>query len=183
MVGAVCAPVTVFGVGVVVWLFAYWANDLHMLRGQTSPLGMAHEGVERWKLQGGALTPLQLEYIEWLCDPARVGSKRSWAVAHDVHESTVHRWQNDRWFKEAQEKRLAELNVSPDRIQVVIDALHLAASRGDTKAAALYLQYVDRLNPKRILIEDTRVSQMSDTDLRLELEELLGGIGNGVLED
>ena len=144
---------------------------------------MAHEGVERWKLQGGPLSPLQLEYIEWLCDPARAGSKKAWALAHDISENTVHRWQKDRWFKDAQERRLAELNVSPDRIQVVIEALHLAASRGDTKAAALYLQYVDRLNPKRILIEDTRVSGLSDADLRLELVELLGGVDGGVLED
>ena len=72
------------------------------------------------------------------------------------------------------EQRLAELNVSPDRIQAVVDALWAAASRGDTKAASLYLQYVDRLQPKRVVIEDARVASLSDDELRAELDALLG---------
>ena len=137
---------------------------------------VAHESVNRWKEQGGPLTALQLEYVEWLCDPERQGSKKEWARAHGIAESTVFRWQNDRSFKATYEQRLAELNVSPDRIQAVVDALWAAASRGDTKAASLYLQYVDRLQPKRVVIEDARVTGLSDEELREELDALLGDI-------
>lgn len=135
-------------------------------------LVVAHESVER--LKDGLLSTPQLEYIEWLCDPQRQGSKKEWARDHGFAESTIFRWQNDRWFKQAYEQRLAELNVSPDRIQAVVDALWAAASRGDTKAASLYLQYVDRLQPKRVVIEDARVAGLSDEELRAELDALLG---------
>lgn len=142
---------------------------------------MASESYEA-KLAKGVLSEKQLAYITWLCDPEREGSKAQWATANGLSVRTLYNWVNDRWFKVAYEQRLAELNISPDRIQVVIDALHAAAKRGDTKAASLYLQYVDRLSPKRIIIEDVRVSSMSDEELRLELEELLEG-GIGLLED
>ena len=142
---------------------------------------MASESYEA-KLAKGVLSEKQLAYIGWLCDPEREGSKAQWATANNMSVRTLYNWVNDRWFKVAYEQRLAELNISPDRIQVVIDALHAAAKRGDTKAASLYLQYVDRLSPKRIIIEDVRVSSMSDEELRLELEELLEG-GIGLLED
>ena len=116
---------------------------------------MAHESVARVRQQGGLLSPLQLEYIEWLCDPERRGSKVGWARDHGV----------------------AELNISPDRIQMVVDALHRAAAGGDTKAAQLYLQYVDRLQPKRVVIEDARVASLSDEELAAELQSLLGEAG------
>jgi hypothetical protein len=142
---------------------------------------MASESYEA-KLAKGVLSEKQLAYILWLCDPEREGSKAQWAVANGLSVRTLYNWVNDRWFKVAYEQRLAELNISPDRIQVVIDALHNAAKGGDTKAASLYLQYVDRLSPKRIIIEDVRVASMSDEELRLELQELLEG-GIGLLED
>lgn len=138
---------------------------------------MAHESVARVRQQGGLLSPLQLEYIEWLCDPERRGSKVGWARDHGVAESTVYKWSKDRWFKAAYEQRLAELNISPDRIQMVVDALHRAAAGGDTKAAQLYLQYVDRLQPKRVVIEDARVASLSDEELAAELQSLLGEAG------
>jgi len=153
---------------------------ISILKGDKRPLLVkevlivAHESVERVKAQGGLLSTPQLEYIEWLCDPQRQGSKKEWARDHGFAESTIFRWQNDRWFKAAYEQRLAELNVSPDRIQAVVDALWAAASRGDTKAASLYLQYVDRLQPKRVVIEDARVASLSDDELRAELDALLG---------
>lgn len=138
---------------------------------------MAHESVERIRARGGDLLSVkQREFIEWLCDPERSGSQREWAEQHEVAGSTLRRWKQDRWFKQAYEQRLAELNISPDRIQVVVDALHRAAAGGDTKAASLYLQYVDRLQPKRVVIEDARVAGLSDEELAAELQSLLGDV-------
>jgi len=135
---------------------------------------MAHESVARWREQGGPLSASQREYIEWLCDPERSGSKAQWAKDRGLHPGTVYNWMQDRWFKAAYEQRLAELNIHPDRIQAVVDALWRAASGGDTKAASLYLQYVDRLQPKRVVIEDARVAALSDDELAAELQSLLG---------
>ena len=134
---------------------------------------MAHESINRMKERGDILSAKQRDYIEWLCDPERKGSKKAWATDNGVAETTIHRWQNDRAFKQAYEQRLAELNISPDRIQDVVDALHRAAKTGDTKAASLYLQYVDRLQPKRVVIEDARVGSLSDADLAAELEAIM----------
>lgn len=134
---------------------------------------MAHESINRIKERGDILSPKQRDYIEWLCDPERKGSKKAWAEENGVSETTIHRWQNEYVFKQAYEQRLAELNISPDRIQAVVDALHRAAKTGDTKAASLYLQYVDRLQPKRVVIEDARVGNLSDDALAAELEALI----------
>lgn len=135
---------------------------------------VAHESIARVKAQGGLLSEKQSAYIEWLCDPERVGSKASWARENGVAVQTVYNWMNDRWFKAAYEQRLAELNIHPDRIQAVVDSLWKAAKGGDTKAATLYLQYVDRLQPKRVVIEDARVAALSDAELAAELQSLLG---------
>lgn len=134
-----------------------------------------HESVRRQQESGGSLlSAAQRDYIEWLCDPERDGSKAQWAKSRGLHPGTVYNWMQDRWFKAAYEQRLAELNIHPDRIQAVVDALWRAASGGDTKAASLYLQYVDRLQPKRVVIEDARVAALSDEELAVELQSLLG---------
>jgi hypothetical protein len=135
---------------------------------------MAHRSVGEAKSRGSLLTEKQTAYIEWLCDPERKGPKAQWARENGVAVQTVYNWMNDRWFKAAYEQRLAELNIHPDRIQAVVDSLWSAAKNGDTKAASLYLQYVDRLQPKRVVIEDARVSSLSDEELAAELQSLLG---------
>lgn len=133
-----------------------------------------HRSVGEAKARGSLLTEKQALYIEWLCDPERSGSKAQWARDNGVGVGTVYNWMNDRWFKAAYEQRLAELNIHPDRIQAVVDSLWSAAKNGDTKAASLYLQYVDRLQPKRVVIEDARVASLSDDELAAELQSLLG---------
>lgn len=135
---------------------------------------MAHESVARAAAQGGLLSEVQRDYIEWLCDPEREGSKAQWAKDRGLSPRTLYSWVSDRWFKAAYEQRLAELNVSPDRIQAVVESLWKQAKGGDTKAASLYLQYVDRLQPKRVVIEDARVAALSDDELTAELQSLLG---------
>jgi hypothetical protein len=111
------------------------------------------------------------EYVEWYVDPNRVGSMRQWAENHDVPFYTVTSWT----YKSASvramiESRLADYNTSPERVQAIADAMWKAAESGDTKAAALYLQFVERLAPKRIIIEDSR--SMTDAELDAELAKL-----------
>lgn len=126
------------------------------------------------------LTEGQLAFIDWLVDPQREGSQADFARQLQVHPSTLTLWKKDRSFKHQWEERLAELNVDPDRIQNVIDALYKAALRGDVKAMQLYLQYVDRFTPTTAtVIEDRRVQDMTDEDiatsLRGHLQVLEGG--------
>ena len=54
-----------------------------------------------------------------------------------------------------------------------MDSLHKAAVNGDVKAANLYLQYIDRFTPKRIVRnEDAETKSLSDEDLLAELQSL-----------
>lgn len=116
----------------------------------------------------------QAEFIEWLVDPSREGTQEAWAEAHSLHPRTLSAWKKAPAFREAWDRRLAELNVNPDRIQRVVDALYENAtdreSRDQVKAANLYLQYVEKFTPKRQVVGDRRsLEDMSDE----ELEELI----------
>lgn len=117
-------------------------------------------------------TPLQDEFIEWLVDPEREGSETSWARAHNIGQPNCSKWKQDARFRKAWEKRLAELNINPDRIQKVVNAIYKAATeRGDVKAASLYLQYIERFVPTQKVVTEERASDLSDEDLAKELEE------------
>ena len=118
----------------------------------------------------GSLPARVQEYVDWLVSLDRVPStKKAWAAEHGVSVSSLGNWDRDERVRRAIDERCAELNMSPERIQSVINAVFMAAQRGDMKAAQLYLQHVDRLAPKRTVIEDRRVSSLSDEELRAEL--------------
>jgi ribosome-binding protein aMBF1 (putative translation factor) len=126
---------------------------------------------------GAKLTETQLAFLEWLVDPAPAspqgkGSQNDLAVKLGVSRACLSKWKSDIFFKEAWEKRLAELNVSPDRIQKVVEAMYRNAIGGDVKSANLYLQYVDRFTPtKRTVVEDRSTQDLSDEELAAALEE------------
>lgn len=122
------------------------------------------------------LRPLEIEFLEWLVDPTRQGTIASWARDHDLHPQTPHDWKKHPTFKAAWEKRLKELNIAPDRVQRVLDALWDKACTGDSKAASLYLQYIERFTPKTtVVVHDRAVADLSDA----ELAEFLGGGKDG----
>ena len=64
------------------------------------------------------------------------------------------------------------MNINPERVQSVIDALWQQAANGDVKAASLYLQYIDKFTPKRkVSVEDDRdVAAFSDEELADAME-------------
>jgi hypothetical protein len=69
------------------------------------------------------------------------------------------------------DQKAAELNINPERVQSVVDALWQRASSGDVKAASLYLQYIDKFTPTRKITTDERdVSSLSDAELAAEME-------------
>lgn len=117
---------------------------------------------------------LQSKFLDWLLSDPRDPSNRTlWAEENGVHPDTPKRWKRDKRFQEEWERRAREKNISVDRVQSVVDALHQAAINGDVKAANLYLQYIDRFTPKRIIrSEDTETKSLTDEDLLAELRQL-----------
>ena len=114
------------------------------------------------------------EFLEWLLQgPERVPyTQREWAKQNDIHEDSLRRIKRDARFVKEWDRRAAELNINPERVQSVIDALWQRAADGDVKAASLYLQYIDKFTPKRkvAVAEDKDVVSMSDSELADELE-------------
>jgi hypothetical protein len=117
---------------------------------------------------------LQSKFLDWLLsDPRDPATRSAWADEHGVHPDTPKRWKRDKRFQEEWERRAREKNISVDRVQSVVDSLHRAAVNGDVKAANLYLQYIDRFTPKRIVrTEDADTKSLSDDDLLAELRQL-----------
>lgn len=114
-------------------------------------------GGEKRKFADGEiqLSDVQKEFLEWLVDPrtsAEKGTQKEWAKAHDVQPETPSRWKQDMAFRRAWDRRLHDLNISPDRIQRVIDEVYGIIENGShadkIKAATLYLQFINRLSPK-----------------------------------
>lgn len=121
-----------------------------------------------------AMPQQQSDFLDWLLsDPKDPATKNLWCEANGVHPDTPKRWKRDRRFQEEWEKRAREKNISVDRVQSVVDSLHQAAINGDVKAASLYLQYIDRFTPKRVVkVEGEDTSSLSDEDLLAELRQL-----------
>ena len=114
------------------------------------------------------------KFLDWLLqghdrDPQH---QYQWAEENGFHEDSVRRWKRDPRFVKEWDRRASELNVNPERVQGVVDALWRKAADGDTKAAALYLQYIDKFTPKRkVVVDDDReAAGLSDADLADELE-------------
>lgn len=150
-----------------------------MANGQPHPDGLPY-GQSTWFKSRGVpkrteLTATQLEFVEWLCDMERQGTQVAFAADHGVAGATLTTWKRDPLFIEHWNNRLKELNVHPVRIQRVLDAIWTAAIGGDTKAASLYLQYVERFTPKQqIIVRDKAISEMSDSELADSLREVGG---------
>lgn len=118
---------------------------------------------------GPAVSELQEQFIEWLLDPERKGSQNEWAREHGVSPSTLSNWKSrDSIFKEAWERRAAELNINPERVQKLVDTLFKKGADGDVKAIELYLRFTEKYTPKVDLGKpsETSLSEMSDAELQ-----------------
>jgi len=117
------------------------------------------ESLLEWFLQGADRRPL---------------TQREWAEENGLHEDSVRRIKRDARFVREWDRRAAELNVSPERTQSVVDALHQVAvsgGQGAVQAASLYLQYIEKFTPsRRVVVGDVDASGLSDLELAGELE-------------
>lgn len=133
----------------------------------------------RWRTDedGTLLMPAkQSEYLDWLLsDIKSPPSQARWCLENDVHERTVQGWKRDPRFVAEWNSRLEDKNLSPERIQDMVDTLYNAGKGGDVKAATTYLDYVQKFMPApERRTNDTSITGMSDEELDAELRRLAG---------
>lgn len=142
---------------------------------------MADSGkASRWGSNGsGTPVPpeLQSKFLDWLLadpDDKEFPSQRAWCEAHGITQRTVRTWKKDDRFKREWERRAAEKNVSPERMQDILDTLYrVAVNDGDVAAAKLYLDQANRLLPPKTVVQEEEFSGLSDEDLVSAIAEEL----------
>lgn len=125
----------------------------------------------------------QRAFLEWYAMPewTRVENglprwSKEWAELNGVSTHTLRDWKRKPIFRRELEKLLAEINVSPARLQKIVQTLYRKATstddRDQVKAAQLYMQYVDKLQPTRVVIDrvERDAESLSDEELAAELE-------------
>ena len=128
-----------------------------------------------WDEESGSkvMPELWVKLLDWLLlGPERDPQHQyEWAEQNNIHKDSVRRIKRDARFIREWDRRAAELNVSPERTQSVVDALHQQAVAGNTQAASLYLQYIDKFTPTRkVVVDEAAVEGMSDKELAAALE-------------
>jgi len=119
---------------------------------------------------------LKARYVEWYALPDHEKLPRTskeWAVEFGVPERTLASWRKATWFRDQLELLYGQVNVSPDRVQAVIDAMHTQAVQGNTKAAELYMRMVDRIAPPQVIVRSKSADEMTDEELAQQLNAAL----------
>lgn len=120
----------------------------------------------------------QEKYLNWLLVPAphrNPKSQEAYAKAEGIDVTTLRRWQKKPHFKAEWQKRVDELQGSPERTQKLLDEIYQRALGGDNKAAQLYLQATNRLAPQQVNITHTQsLAEISDKDL----EDLIASVAS-----
>lgn len=111
----------------------------------------------------------QEKYMNWLLvpSPMRVPqTTEAYAKENGMDTSTLRRWMKKPVFKNEWQKRVEELQGSPERTQKLLDSVYQRALGGDNKAAQLYLQATNRLAPTQVNVNHTQsLAEISDKDL------------------
>jgi hypothetical protein len=122
------------------------------------------------------LTQEQQRYLDWLCTaPAerQPSLKKDMADALGVDVTTLRRWEKKPFFKEEWQKRVDDIQGSPERTQHLLDTLYKKALDGDVKSAQLYLQATNRMAPPTVEVKsDRKAADLSDE----ELDKLIGAM-------
>lgn len=118
-------------------------------------------------------TPLldarQEQYLDWLVTPSseRIpATQQAFAKQIGVDPTTLRRWEKKAQFKSEWDRRVTEIQGSPERTQKLLDSLYTKALGGDNKAAQLYLQATNRLLPPTTVINTAaKAAELSDEEL------------------
>ena len=123
------------------------------------------------------LDPRQEQYLNWLLTPAherQPSSQQKYCDLHNIDPTTVRRWQKKPHFIKEWDKRVEELQGSPERTQRILDALYEKGLEGDVRAAKLYLEATHRLIPTKAVEQKVTTSELSDE----ELDELIAKVAD-----
>jgi hypothetical protein len=115
------------------------------------------------------ISPDQERFLEWLLTPhdmRQPSSQNEWARQNNLATQTVARWKTqDVLFRSTWEKRLYEMGVGPERLQVLLEKLYQAGAEGDIPALKLYMSWVERISPpKKTETEEARIEDMTDEE-------------------
>lgn len=120
----------------------------------------------------------QEKYLNWLLVPSGHRTPKTqdaYAKEENIDVTTLRRWQKKPHFKAEWQKRVEELQGSPERTQKLLDEIYQRALGGDNKAAQLYLQATNRLAPQQVNITHTQsLAEISDKDL----EDLIASVAS-----
>jgi hypothetical protein len=120
----------------------------------------------------------QEKYLNWLVVPAPMRqppTQEAYAKQEGVDSATLRRWQKKPYFKQEWQKRVEDLQGSPERTQKLMDTIYQRALGGDNKAAQLYLQATNKLAPQQVNITHTQsLNEISDKDL----DELIASLAS-----
>jgi hypothetical protein len=83
----------------------------------------------------------------------------------NVDPTTLRRWEKKPMFKKEWDRRVNEIQGSPERTQRLLDSLYAKALDGDNRAAQLYLQATNRLVPAAPTSQANAPSELSDEEL------------------
>lgn len=123
------------------------------------------------------ITSDQSDFIDWLMDPKGTRepkTQKEYAELNHISDRTLTKWKKDTKFREAWDRAYFDLNISPDRVQEIVDSMHAQACRGNMKAAELYLKFTDRFRDVREVITTTQsVEELSDEALEEEYQGYL----------
>lgn len=117
----------------------------------------------------------QEKYLNWLITPPHEripSSQLKYCEENQIDPTTVRRWQKKPYFIKEWDRRVEELQGSPERTQRILDALYDKGVDGDVRAAKLYLEATHRLTPAPTTSKTTSkgMADLSDD----ELDELIG---------
>lgn len=114
-------------------------------------------------------------FVAWTISPESERTTRKlFAELHDVNESTLTRWLKAEWFVRDVDEAYAKLELTPENLQAVVDALYKKAKEGDPRAMDLYLKHHEKVMSKTQTV--TEVSELSDQELAEELREALASV-------
>lgn len=122
----------------------------------------------------GIVPPEVTEYVDWLLDPNRQGTKTEFADHLGVHHDTLYKWDKDDRVKKLIDDQCRAMSVNAITRQRVVNAMADRAQKGDTQAAKIWLAYSSQfLPPPERQVTDRKLDDMSDDELRLELAQHL----------